>query len=281
MERQDTVEKFRERLHEVIARSGGSRSAFAARVGIDRSTISQILSPTTNRLPRVETLAAIAASEHVSLDWLLGLSEEQAPVASDLLPSLEIRPGGGSPSDERLAEWQRDAIGYKIRHVPATLPDVLKIDELIEFVYRKAAAASPEQRMETSQTGLEYQRRDETDTEVCSAISSIDIFARGLGQWKGLKKSVRKRQLMHMARLVDELYPTYRWFLFDPLERYSVPLTVFGSLRAVIYVGQAYLVFNTREHIRELVMHFDNLIRAAIVQPTEVVGVLQSLHDSI
>ena len=58
-------------------------------------------------------------------------------------------------------------------------------------------------------------------------------------------------------------------------------MTVFGSLRAVIYVGQAYLVFNTREHIRELVMHFDNLIRAAIVQPTEVVGVLQSLHDSI
>ena len=45
MDRRKTVEAFRERLSEVIERSGLSRMAFSARVGLDRSTLSQLLSP--------------------------------------------------------------------------------------------------------------------------------------------------------------------------------------------------------------------------------------------
>ena len=52
---------------------------------------------------------------------------------------------------------------------------------------------------------------------------------------------IRKEQLEHMAALVEELYPTYRWFLFDGRERGSVPLTVFGPRRAALYVGDIYL----------------------------------------
>src|SRR5690606_1793618 len=110
LSRQETVERFRARLGDVIRRSGLSRSAFAAKVGIDRSTLSQILSPATDRLPRVETLATIAASEQVSLDWLVGLSQEGA-LGTTILPALEISRGLSSPTDERLQRWYDEAAG--------------------------------------------------------------------------------------------------------------------------------------------------------------------------
>ena len=54
MDRREIVEGFRRNLLEVIERSGLSRSAFAAKVGLDRSTLSQLLSPENVRLPRSE-----------------------------------------------------------------------------------------------------------------------------------------------------------------------------------------------------------------------------------
>ena len=147
--RQTTVELFRERLLEVIARSGQSRSAFAQRAGIDRSTLSQILSPSGDRLPRVETLSAIATTAQVSGDWLIGLSEEGALGTDILKQSIGIERRARSPIDERLAGWHEEALGYRIRHVPTTLPDLVKTEALIEYEYRDAVVASPEQRMET------------------------------------------------------------------------------------------------------------------------------------
>jgi transcriptional regulator with XRE-family HTH domain len=281
MDRQETVERFRQRLGELIDRSRLNQSAFARQVGIDRSTLSQILSGTTDRLPRVETLASIASTEQVSLDWLLGLTEE-GPLSADLMPqSLEISPAGGLPSDEQLEKWHEEAIGYKIRHVPTSLPDVLKSDEVIEYEYRRAATATPEARREMTQARRDYQRRPEADTEVCMPLQSLHDFSRGHGLWQDLEAATRKRQLAHMLTLTRELYPRFRWFLFDLRQRYSVPLTIFGPKRAAIYVGQMYFVLSSREHIRALSTHFDDLIRAAVVQPTEVGDVLTSLHDEL
>jgi transcriptional regulator with XRE-family HTH domain len=281
LQRHEAVERFRERLQEVIDHSGLSRSAFAEKIGIDRSTLSQILSRNTDRLPRVETLAAIAASEQVSLDWLVGLSEEGA-VRADLLPrTLEVAPGGMSPTDDQLERWHDEALGYKIRHVPASLPDLLKIDEVIEFEYRESSIATPEERRALSEAGLAYQRRPETDMECCNSIQSVVGLARGEGIWSELPPRVRKAQIDRMIELIDELYPTFRWFLYDGLTHFSVPLTVFGPLRAVIYMGQMYFVLNSREHIRILTRHFDGLIRAAVVQPREVEHRLRRLRDAL
>ena len=96
MDRRKTVEAFRARLGEVIERAGLSRMAFAARVGLDRSTLSQLLSPGNERLPRAETIAAIAAREQVSVDWLLGLSQEGQIGADIVAPVLEIESGAAS-----------------------------------------------------------------------------------------------------------------------------------------------------------------------------------------
>lgn len=268
--RQSTVELFRERLEQVIDRSGLSRSAFARRAEIDRSTLSQILSPTGDRLPRVETLAAIASSAQVSVDWLIGLSEEGELGTDILRQSLRIELGGRFPADERLARWHREAVGYKIRHVPTSLPDVLKTEALIDYEFRGALLATPEQRRETVEADLEYQRRPETDMEVCSPMEQLQGFARGEGVWSSLSVKKRRAQLQHMIELLDELYPTFRWFMYDGLAMYSAPLTIFGPKRAALYLGQMYWVINSSEHIRTLIAHFDELIRAAEIQPPDV-----------
>ncbi len=277
MDRRQTVAAFRERLNEVIERSGLSRMAFAARAGLDRSTLSQLLSPSNQRLPRAETVAAIAAREQVSVDWLLGLSQE-GQIGTDVMPqALEIESGAASPADARLARWHEEAVGYKIRYVPATLPDLLRTEEVIRYEYKEYGAATPKARIEQAEERLAYSRLPETDMEVCSSIQSIEDFARGHGIWSGLSAESRAAQLNAMTVLLDELYPTFRWFLFDGRRRYSVPLTIFGPKRVAVYVGNMYLVFISTEHIQVLTRHFDELIRAAVVQPPNVIQVLEGL----
>jgi len=277
MDRDDTVRAFRKRLGEVIARSGLSRSAFAERLGIDRSTLAQVLSPANERLPRAETLAAIATNQQVSVDWLLGLSQEGQIAPAIIEQPFSLEPGGLSPADERLTRWHAEAAGSKIRYVPSTLPDLLKTEELIRYEYRDYVGPIPESRIEAAHARLDNQRRPETDMEVCSSIQSVEGFARGEGIWRRLGVEARRRQIERMIKLVDELYPTFRWYLYDGVLRFSVPLTVFGPKRAAIYVGHMFLVVNSTEHIRVLIQHFDNLVRAASVHPPEISGLLRRL----
>lgn len=281
MRRHDTVEIFRTRLTEVIERSGMSRSEFARRIGADRSTLSQLLAPEGTRLPRAETIAAIAGLAQVSVDWLLGLSAEGQMGTDVLNEAVAIEPGAASPADERLQRWHAEATGYKIRYVPTTLPDLLKTEAVIRYEYVQHDTLEPEGRIEYAESRLAYTRRPETDVEACSSYQSVAQFARGEGEWRDLPLETRRRQLESMIGLLDELYPTFRWFLFDLRQCYSVPFTVFGPQRIAIYVGDMYLVSTSQEHVRVFTGHFDNLIRAAVMQPMEVIGYLRRLHDEI
>jgi transcriptional regulator with XRE-family HTH domain len=277
MHRNETVEIFRARLVEVIEQSGMSRSEFARRIGADRSTLSQLLAADGNRLPRAETIASIAVVAQVSVDWLLGLSA-QGQLGTDVLnEAVAIEPGAASPADERLQRWHAEAAGYKIRYVPTTLPDLLKTEHVIRYEYVQHDTLEPQGRIQYAEARLAYSRRPETDIEACSSYQSIAQFARGEGQWQDLAFESRVAQLESMIGLLDELYPTFRWFLFDIRKNYSVPLTIFGPQRVAIYIGDMYLVSTSREHIRVLAGHFDNLIRAAIMQPPEVIEYLKKL----
>lgn len=270
MNRRETVQIFRERLTEVIERSGLNRSAFATRTGLDRSTLSQLLSEANDRLPRAETIAAIAQKQAVSVDWLLGLSQEDKLGTNIVTESLEIASGAGSAQDERLVRWHAEAAGYKIRYIPTTLPDLMKTQDVIVFEFEGQGGAIRDTQIDQSIERLAYTRRPETDIEACSSYQSIQSFARGEGIWRALPAEARRSQIRHMIDLVEELYPTFRWFLFDGLQRFAAPYTVFGPTRAIIYIGNVYFVFNSTEHIRALSRHFDDLIRAAVVQPPDV-----------
>jgi transcriptional regulator with XRE-family HTH domain len=273
-ERQETVARFRERLNL-------SQSAYAEKVGLDRSTLSQLLSAGNDRLPRAENIVAIARAENVSIDWLLGLTQEGRSGADILKQVVQIERDARSPADERLERWHDEAAGYKIRYVPATLPDLLMTEQVIEFEYRDSAAFTPEMSIETAQRKLVYLRRPETEMEVCTSRQTLEVFARGQGRWVGLPARERKKQLQRMIELHQELYPGLRWYLYDANRHFSVPVIIFGPKRAVIYLGQMYLVFNTLEHVRVFTAHFDDLVRAAVVPPTGLVDALRELLEEV
>jgi transcriptional regulator with XRE-family HTH domain len=267
MDKRDLSSLFRERLKLLVRRSDLNQSAFAHAVGIDRSALSQLLSGATTRLPRAETLLNIASENKVSLDWLLGLSQDEG-LTGEIRASFEIEEASGGFDRTLLARWHSEAAGTKIRYVPAGIPDLLRTDALIEYE-AGITNKSRESQADETRYRIDYSRRPETDMEVCMPRHTLDVFARGLGVWTEFPASARAEQLAHMARLLDDLYPTFRLFLYDGRLRYSVPYTIFGSIRAAIYVGDMYLVLNATAPVTALTRHFDHLIRAAIVNPHE------------
>ena len=108
-------------------------------------------------------------------------------------------------------------------------------------------------------------------------MQTLEALAWGEDVWRTLPLAARRAQLEHMAALCDELYPRFRLFLYNRKMLFSIPLTVFGPMRAAIYLGQTYLVFHSTDHIRALTRHFDQIVRGATVQPNEIVGYLQKL----
>lgn len=263
MDKRDVSALFRERLKTLLIRSRANQSTFAESIGIDRSALSQILSGATTRLPRAETLMTIADEHKVSLDWLLGLSQDEA-VTGEIRDMMEIEEGVSGYGESFMARWYAEATGMKVRYVPAGIPDMFRTQALVDYEagisHRDAEAQASEAR-----DRIDYNRRPETDMEACMPRHTLEIFARGLGVWTGFPAPLRKAQLEHMANLLDELYPTFRLILYDGRQRYSVPYTIFGSLRAAIYVGDMYLVLNSPAPIATLARHFDTLIRAAEV----------------
>jgi transcriptional regulator with XRE-family HTH domain len=281
MDRRITAAIFRERLGIVMKRSGLSQTDFAKALKIDRSSLVQLLAPATDRLPRVETLALIASLGNVSLDWLLGIGRQVQAEADVGIDSLLIEQNAPSPVDERLMRWHREAAGYKIRHVPLTFPDVLKTEDVIAFEHRKSVVPHPDAPPEDMGSRLAYLRRPETDFEVCNSIQQIAAFVRGQGVWQGLSAQRRRSQLNRLIELSEELYPTFRWFFYDESQVFSVPITIFGPLRAALYTGQGYLVFTAPKHVQALARHFDSLVRMAVVQPSGAPAHLRSLLAEI
>jgi len=275
VDKRDLSKLFRERLKVLLQRSGSNQSAFAETVGIDRSALSQLLAGSSTRLPRAETLLNIAAEHKVSLDWLMGLSQDEG-VTGEIRESLEIEENLGGFDRTLLARWHAEAAGMKIRYVPAGIPDLLRTEALIDYEAGITNRDAEQQAVET-QYRIDYNRRPETDMEVCMPRHTLEIFARGLGVWEGFPERLRREQLSHMARLLDDLYPSFRLYLYDGLARYSVPYTIFGGLRVAIYMGDMYVVLNATAPIRTLTRHFDNLIRAAEINAHETAAFARDL----
>ncbi len=280
-QRREVARVFRERLSEAMSRSKIRAAGLAARIGVDRSTLSQLLSDESVRLPRADTVAAMARELQVSLDWLLGLSSETRRGADILHESMQVAASAQTPVDAQIVRWHQEASGYKIRHVPASLPDFVKTDDVLRYEYQDFVARGPEEAIVAGNVKLENTRTLDADTEICMRLQDIRSFAAGTGIWESLGAPARREQLDRILALYDELYPSLRIFLYDGLRHYSVPYTIFGPIRAALYVGQLYFVFNTQEHIRVLSRHFDELIRSAVVQANDVPGILTDIREKI
>ncbi|WP_309085843.1 helix-turn-helix domain-containing protein [Chelativorans sp.] len=275
VDKRDLSGVFRERLKTLMGRSGLNQSAFASAVGIDRSALSQLLAGSSTRLPRAETLMNIAAHSQVSMDWLLGLSQDEV-LTAELRENMEIAEAEGGFGETLLAKWHAEAVGTKIRYVPARIPDLLRTEKVILYD-AEAAQHSREAQIDEAHFRVNYNRRPETDMEVCMPRQTLEVFAKGEGIWRQLPREARAEQIAHMAELLDDLYPTFRLFLYDGRRRFSAPYTVFGPYRAALYLGGLYLVLNATQPIATLTRHFDGLIRAAEVNAHEAAAFVKGL----
>lgn len=280
--RREIVKAFHERLTSVMARSDLTPSAFARSVGIDRSTLSQLLSPANVRLPRAETLAAIATQYGASVDWLLGLTGRERPGAEVVEPVL-VEGQAHSPVDARFLRWYAEAetAGYRIRSVTRSFPDFLKRDQILAYEYD----GWPEADVATTKTWaserLGQMRRSALSQENCVAVQSLAAFARGDGVWCDLGADARRDQLEFMATLCRDLYPSLTFYLYDLRDAYSAPFTVFGPQRATLFAGGLFFVFTASEHVRVLNRRFDDLVRVASVQPVSVADHLAALAQEV
>ncbi|PWE33849.1 transcriptional regulator [Maritimibacter sp. 55A14] len=263
IDKRDRADLFRTRLARAMEEQGQSRSALARAIGVDRSTVSQLLAEGQTRLPNAHVVGECAARLGVSADWLLGLTERPEPAGELFGAGLTVTDAPRSSIDDQIIDWHREASGYKIRHVPTTLPDMLKTRAMLRWEYADHFSRTPDQAIGAVEDRLAWIREATSDYEIAFPLHELESFARAEGYYRGLDAALRRDQLAWLAELHDRFYPTLRIFLFDARLVFSAPMTVFGPRMASIYVGHHYLVFRDAERVRTLTRHFDGLVREA------------------
>lgn len=272
---------FRVRLTEAVAEKGLSRAGFARDIGVDRSTVSQLLGDVGARLPNAQVVGEAARVLGVSADWLLGLTDRPERASDLVAAAMDMTDAPRALVDEGIYKWHREADGLKIRHVPASLPDMLKTKAVNRWEYASMFNRSPDQAIEAAEVRLDWMRASRSDYEIAMPIHDLSAFARGEGYWRGLPYAARLAQIDWLLEMHDQLYPRLRLFLFDAHQVYSAPITIFGPLLAVIYVGKHYLAFRDTERVQALTAQFDGLIRAAEVGAHDMPTHLRSLRDAL
>lgn len=270
MDKRERAAQFRMRLQFAMDSANITQSALARQAQVDRSTLSQLIKDKGARLPNGQLVAACAAALGVSADWLLGLSERPEQAEDLVASAISMTQAPRALLDEQIFVWHQEAAGYKIRHVPAGLPDMLKTTDILRWEYAPSLGKTTEQAIGASNDRLEWMRGARSDYEIAVPLSEIESFARGDGYYSGLSPALRKPQLEQFRDLHAQLYPALRLHLFDQRKLYSAPVTVFGPLLAVIYIGQNYLVFRDTERVTAITSHFDALVRAASINQRDV-----------
>ena len=273
---------FRDRLSAALMTSGMSRAALARAVGVDRSSVTQMLAEGDTRMPGGHVVAACAQALDVSADWLLGLSNRPEQAGALLDSSLSISETGRATGlDDQIFAWHREAEGYKIRHVPATLPDMLKTNAMLRWEYAPVTHRRPDAAIDAAAERLDWMRLSESDYEIAIAMHELESFARAEGYYTGLSAEIRRAQLDWLLEIYTQFYPSLRIFLFDARQLWSAPVTVFGPKMAVIYLGQHFLAFRDRDWVRTLSQHFDWLVREAAISARAVPDHLRAMRAAL
>jgi len=277
MAKRDRVDLFRSRLEGATTTVGMSKSELARATGVDRSTIGQLFKKDLTRLPNAQLAADIAGALGVSLDWLMGLSNRPERPAAILASAISVAQAERASSGAQILDWHRESAGSKIRHVPATLPEMLKTEDFIEWEYTTLSPEAVEQVKSEAKGRLDWVMSGEADYEIAMPMHEVTSLAQGSGYYEGLSAAQRQEQLRVIAQHAVDLYPRLRLFLFDAHALYSAPVTIFSNDLAILYVGQCYIALRERQRIMALTEHFDWLVRLCAVGSRDVGNVLGGL----
>ena len=279
MDKRRRASLFRERLMEVMSMKGMTKSGLSRAANVDRSTIGQLLKNDHPRLPNAQLAADAANALGVSTDWLLGLTNRPETPGDIVAAALSLSPAERTSADEQLLEWHHEAAGYKVRHVPATLPDILKTKRMLDWEYASVRERRLPEAFSAMQDQLQWLSSGVSDYEIAVPVHEIESCAAGTAYYKGVEESVRYEQLGFIADQCDQMFPRLRIFLFDAHRVFSSPVTIFGPNLAVVYVGQCYLAFREVERVKSLSSHFDWLVREAVVDARNVSTHIRSLIE--
>jgi transcriptional regulator with XRE-family HTH domain len=277
MDKRDRSKLFKQRLLEAMEQEKTSRSELARTTGVDRSTIGQLLNMDIPRLPNGQLVADLASALGVSADWLLGLTNRPERPGDIIAAAMALRPAERSSTDEQLLSWHEEAAGYKVRHVPATLPDILKTERVLNWEYSSFLDQPVIPAITALRDQLNWLQSGVSDYEISLPIHELQACAEGTAYYEGLEQKIRYEQLEFIADTCSQMFPRLRLFLFDAHKVFSAPVTIFGPGLAVIYVGQCYLAFRETERVRSLSDHFDWLVREAKVDARHVPDYIHSL----
>ncbi|MDA8817891.1 helix-turn-helix domain-containing protein [Planktomarina sp.] len=267
MDKRELSSTFRERFRSLLIDVQDDLPGFLRSAGIDRSALSQLRDPKQDRLPRAETLRRIAEATGVSVDWLLGL-ENSREGRQKMTASNELLSEDGQDGSSLLSRWHTEAEGHKLRYVPAGLPDMLSLPS----TKSTSGAGSVEEVL----TGFDL---GEMDLEIAMPLQTFQAVAGRSGLWAQTSITEVTALLAHIREACDLHYPALRLHLFDGCQFFSAPFTVFGRMRASVYVGDAYMSVTGPEEVRYFSKRFDLLVRNAVITPDAVPAYLRKLLD--
>lgn len=264
MDRRELSAQFRERFRILLSEFSSDIPGFLRKTGLDRSALSQLRDPKLDRLPRAETLRNIAEATGVSVDWLLALenAREGRQQMTESRALLADDPAAGASP---LTQWHKESAGHKLRYVPATLPDMLSLSTRVEGTEGE----------EKVLTGFDL---SEVDLEIAMPIQTLNALAQNQGIWSELSRASAQKQLDQIAELCEQYYPALRLHLFDATDRFVAPFTVFGRIRAAVYVGNAYVSVTGPEEVKFFTSQFDSLVRASVVTPDQIWNWIRKLQ---
>jgi len=153
----------------------------------------------------------------------------------------------------------------------------------LEWEYSPHLGKTTTQAIGASEDRLSWMRDAQSDYEIAFPLHELISFARAEGYYYGLDIKLRREQLERLALLHDQLYPRLRIYLFDARRLFSAPLTIFGPMLAVLYMGRNYLAFRDTERVSAFTVHFDQLVREASLTardfPVQITELIESLTD--
>lgn len=256
---------------------GMSKSELARATSVDRSTIGQLLKSDLPRMPNAQLAGDIASTLGISSDWLLGLSNQPERPGDILASALSLSSAERTSADAQILDWHREAAGSKVRHVPATLPELLKTDHLLAWEYSSMPSDVVEQVRASAKAQFEWVESGGADYEIAVPAHELTAFAEGSGYYATLELEHRAEQLSLLVQQADAMFPRLRLFVFDAHKLYSAPVTIFGTRLAVLYVGQCYLTLREQQRVSALTDHFDWLVRDSTIDARDAPKYIRSL----
>lgn len=99
---------------------------------MDRPTISKLPAKSGARLHYAQIVAKSAIALEASADCFLDIRERPECAAAPLASTLPVSEAAHMSISDRIFEWREEARAFKIRHIPAMLPDMFNYRDILE-----------------------------------------------------------------------------------------------------------------------------------------------------